>query len=114
MRRINFHQSNIRFSYSRRAKLTKSMVAMVFLVIVATLLAACGSATAATGQTKQTGQVSPTPVVTLTPTPTSVPTLVPTPKPTPQQTLLPSAALGSPAHRNDGQVIPFVCMLVET
>lgn len=92
MRHLSFHQSNIRFSYAWRAKLTKSMIALLFLIIVATVLAACGSATAATGQTKKTGQVSPTPVVTFTPTPTAVPTRVPTPKPTPRPTPKPTVA----------------------
>ncbi|MEO8970956.1 MAG: hypothetical protein ABI406_05055 [Ktedonobacteraceae bacterium] len=92
MRQPNFHQSNIHFSSPWRARLTKSMSAMLFLVIVATVLAACGSATAATGQTKQPGQISPTAIVTLTPTPTTVPTRVPTPKPTPVPTPKPTVA----------------------
>ncbi|HLJ35500.1 MAG TPA: hypothetical protein VKU38_17730 [Ktedonobacteraceae bacterium] len=92
MRHPSFHQSNIRFSYHWRAKFTKSITAILFTVLVASFLAACGSATAATGQAKQAGQVSPTPVVTLPPTPTAVPTLVPTPKPTPRPTPKPTVA----------------------
>lgn len=90
MQHLSFRQSNIRFSHSLRAKITKSMSAMLFLVLVATILAACSSATTATGQTKQTGLVSPTPVGTVTPTPTSVPTQIPTPKPTPKPTPQPT------------------------
>ncbi|MHB8596100.1 MAG: hypothetical protein ACYDER_04735 [Ktedonobacteraceae bacterium] len=89
MRHPNFRESNIRFAYPRRAMLTKGITAMLFIVIVTSFLAACGSATAATGQTKQ---VSPTPTATLVPTPTAVPTRAPTPKPTPQPTPKPTVA----------------------
>jgi hypothetical protein len=89
MRHLNFRESNMHFAYPRRAMLTKSITALLFIVIVTSFLAACGSATAATGQT---GQVSSTPTATLVPTPTAVPTRVPTPKPTPRPTPKPTVA----------------------
>ncbi len=92
MRHPNFRESNIHFAYPRRAMLTKGITAMLFIVIVTSFLAACGSATAATGQT---GQVSPTPTATLVPTPTAVPTRAPTPKPTPQPTPKPTVVPAS-------------------
>ncbi|HLX56471.1 MAG TPA: hypothetical protein VKR83_05555 [Ktedonobacteraceae bacterium] len=73
---------------------------MVFLIMVAIMLAACGSATAATGQTKPTGHrvsLSPSSVVTFTPTPTPVPSRVPTPKPTPKPTVAPPPPTQPPA-----------------
>lgn len=95
MRHPNFRESNIRFAYPRRARLTKGITAMLFIVIVTSFLAACGSATAATGQTRQvsptpTATLVPTPTATLVPTPTAVPTRAPTPKPTPKPTVAPA------------------------
>lgn len=79
MRHLNFRGSDIRNQYPWRAKLTKSMLVILFLSVVIIILAACGSATAATGQTPK---ASVTPTSTLAPTPTAVPTRAPTPKPT--------------------------------
>jgi hypothetical protein len=89
MRHLSFRGSDIRNQYSRRAKLTKSMLMLLFLSIVVSILAACGSATAATGQVPK---VSVTPTSTLAPTPTAVPTRAPTPKPTVAPTPKPTVA----------------------
>ncbi len=94
MRQRMFHQLPMCFSYRGRAMLTKAMSGILFLIILTTALAACSST--ATGQTKKTVQVSPTPVVTLVPTPTSVPTRVPTPKPTPSPTPIPRPTVAPP------------------
>lgn len=89
MRHLSFRGSDIRNQYPRRAKLTKSMLVILFLSIVVSILAACGSATAATGQTRK---ASVTPTSTLAPTPTAVPTRAPTPKPTVAPTPKPTVA----------------------
>jgi hypothetical protein len=89
MRHFSFRGSDIRNQYSWRAKLTKSMLVILFLSIVVSILAACGAATAATGQTPK---ASVTSTLTLAPTPTAVPTRAPTPKPTVAPTPKPTVA----------------------
>ncbi len=100
MRHLSFRESDIHNVYPQRAKITKSIIVILFLGIVASILASCGSATAATGQTGQVRQVSVTPTSTLGPTPTAVPTRTPTPKPThtppPKPTVAPPPVQSTP------------------
>ena len=103
MRHLNFRESNIRFAYPPRAKLTKGSIALLFIVTITSFLTACGSVTATAGQAKQAGQVSPTAAATLAPTPPAVPTHAPTPKPTPKPTVVPTPQPTLQQHHNPTQ-----------
>lgn len=70
----------LRLSRTRR---TNSMMFVLCCIIVTSMLAACGSATAAQKAVNPAPTTAPVHMSTPTPTPTRVPTPTPTPRPTP-------------------------------
>jgi hypothetical protein len=71
MSHLSFGELYNRFSQSQRGTLMKNIMVVLFLVIVVSIIASCG--TTATGQTSQT---TPIPSPTLAPTPTAQATRV--------------------------------------
>jgi hypothetical protein len=110
---FKFYEHRICLLWFLRVRRTLTVATILCIVIVASMLTACGSATGQVPHATKT----PTPTSVPTPTPTATPTLVPTPSPTqasvPAQPAildLQPASMSFLGHRDCQKNAAYVCL----